>query len=252
MARTQTSEQHRAGQATLVAGVVPLVRHAWESLLEPHDLKGSAPKLTAAVQAILSRYGRASAAAALTAYRRQRLEAGVSGRPNLPMPSQPTQEFVRAAVEKTLSPLYGPTTPALIDATERNLAESVSQLVLEQSREATLTAVETDRAAKGWARVAEPGACAFCAMLATRGAVYKSADTAGADQNARFTGEGEFKYHDNCRCHVEPVFNAYEPTAQVRQWQAEWAQLKKDLGRSPSAYEWRRHFEGRSDGPRHN
>lgn len=42
-------------------------------------------------------------------------------------------------------------------------------------------------------RVPESGACEFCRMLATRGAVYLTAETAGAYR----------KYHAHCRCYVE-------------------------------------------------
>lgn len=45
----------------------------------------------------------------------------------------------------------------------------------------------------GYRRVPEPGACAFCLMLATRGAVYSSASTAGGDN----------RFHAHCRCHPQ-------------------------------------------------
>lgn len=40
---------------------------------------------------------------------------------------------------------------------------------------------------RGWVRVPEPGACAFCRMLATRGAVYTE-------------NSGNFRSHNRCRC----------------------------------------------------
>lgn len=46
---------------------------------------------------------------------------------------------------------------------------------------------------KAWRRVPEAGACDFCLMLATRGAVYKSDRTAGASK----------RYHRHCSCHAE-------------------------------------------------
>jgi len=46
---------------------------------------------------------------------------------------------------------------------------------------------------KAWRRAPERGACDFCLMLATRGAVYKTQRTAG-DGN---------KYHRHCRCRAE-------------------------------------------------
>lgn len=46
---------------------------------------------------------------------------------------------------------------------------------------------------KAWRRVPEAGACDFCLMLATRGAVYASDRTAGASK----------RYHRHCSCHAE-------------------------------------------------
>lgn len=44
-----------------------------------------------------------------------------------------------------------------------------------------------------YARAPEPGACAWCLMLSSRGAVYHSRSTAG-----------EFRrFHDDCRCQIE-------------------------------------------------
>ena len=80
--------------------------------------------------------------------------------------------------------------------------------------------------------------------MATRGAVYKSAGTAGQDANSRFTGDGEAKFHNNCHCTISPVFGAFEPSAHVRQWQADWQRLKDEHG-AVSMLLWRQFMEGR-------
>lgn len=224
-----------------MAGIGALIRHAWESLLDPHDLKGSGPRLTVAVEAIVGQYGRGSSAAALNSYRLQRREAGILGRPSLKMPSLPSHEDVTATVEHVLSPLYGPTDTQALDAAEQSLESSVERLVLDQGRTAIIDAVQDDKMAKGWARVTEPGCCYFCALLATRGAVYKSRDTASFEAHTKQpNGSG-----GTCRCHAEPVFNAYEPTAQIRQWASDHERLKDERGGKLSLIEWRRAFEGR-------
>ncbi|MDK8475528.1 hypothetical protein [Corynebacterium sp. MSK310] len=46
-----------------------------------------------------------------------------------------------------------------------------------------------------WARVAHPGACAFCTLLASRGFDYTSRSTAGG-------GYSGAHFHDHCRCLV--------------------------------------------------
>lgn len=244
MARSGTAEAHRSGQAALAGATAPLVDNAWDRLLDLHDLKGSVPRLVAAIQAILNRYGKASAAAGLTYYRSERVAAGVTGRaPRLSMPALPSTEDLTSTVEHVLTPLYGPADTAVEQNARESLASEVEQMVLDQSRLAVMGASEVDKAAKGWARVTEPGACSFCRLLATRGAVYGS--KAAADFRAHTkqpNGSG-----GTCRCHAEPVFNAYEPTAQVRQDQADYRDLTKRYGKSGRGIHiaWRQHVEGR-------
>lgn len=64
---------------------------------------------------------------------------------------------------------------------------------LDAGRETILTTVAGDDEAVGWARAASGRACAFCAMLASRGPVYREETVA-------------FKTHDHCSCTVEPVY----------------------------------------------
>lgn len=49
-----------------------------------------------------------------------------------------------------------------------------------------------------WYRVTQEGCCSWCAMQASRGAVFR--EDSWDDSDARFTGEGDVKGHDNCRC----------------------------------------------------
>jgi hypothetical protein len=74
---------------------------------------------------------------------------------------------------------------------------AASRLVLDSGRSALDATVRADRRALGWYRVTHGKACAFCAMLASRGAVYHTARAAG-DQH---------RYHDHCACTVEPIFS---------------------------------------------
>lgn len=57
-------------------------------------------------------------------------------------------------------------------------------------------------AGNGFARVPEPGACAFCLMLASRGAVYYSKEEAIKAGQSRYSRSNRMdkSYHDNCKC----------------------------------------------------
>lgn len=54
--------------------------------------------------------------------------------------------------------------------------------------------VRSDRRALGWQRVTSGDPCAFCAMVASRGPIYKE-DTV------------DFEAHDHCSCEPEPVYS---------------------------------------------
>ena len=66
-----------------------------------------------------------------------------------------------------------------------------------------------------YARVPSPGACSFCLMLATKGAVYyKDSFSSGDSSSSRFNGLGEARVHRNCKCRLlaEAFPGAYEGT----------------------------------------
>lgn len=110
-------------------------------------------------------------------------------------------------------------------------AGAASRHVLNGGRQSLLTLVEGDMRAIGWIRVTDGDPCSFCAMLASRGAVYKEDSFSRSDP--RFTGPGEFKVHDSCACTMEVVYSR----------QAAWP------GRGDEFYRmWRDDIEGRHSG----
>lgn len=75
--------------------------------------------------------------------------------------------------------------------------------------------------------------CPFCLMLASRGFVYLSAKSAGADGNGH--------YHANCDCRIVPGFDGmdyegYDPDALYFEWRdsthAEYMERRKDEGKA--------------------
>lgn len=66
----------------------------------------------------------------------------------------------------------------------------------------------------GYRRVGGAGrSCFFCAMLISRGAVYKSADTAGAVGGRNY--RAGHAYHDHCHCSAEPLYEHEDDPADV-------------------------------------
>lgn len=251
MAQQQAPERHVDGQVALASLLPDLVAQVWP-LLDVHDIRGSLPRIAAAVQAIVARYGAASSAAALQHYLSQRRAAGVPGRPVTRLAPPPAPAVVERAVSDAVATLYGTVTPESEQAALKALDAEVEKLVLDQSRQTVIDAVQSDRQARAWARVPNADACAFCLMLATRGAVYSSARAAGQrDATTKWADAKGYinSFHPNCRCHVEPVFGAYEPTARTRDAQALWKSSTRGKSGKDAMKAFRRAVEGRTGGP---
>lgn len=98
---------------------------------------------------------------------------------------------------------------------DREYQERVNEIRAKRVNE---NGVDTSAMTLRYYRMPEPGACSFCMMLATKGAVYFGADTPyqsvwgrqmGFRGARRFGGNRpeEWKAHNNCKCTMYPVFS---------------------------------------------
>jgi len=244
---SDSEQTNYAAQAAVAAAAALAIKKAF-SLIDPTNLRLTLPKFITAAQAVTSQYGAASRSLAVAHYADLRQHAGVSGNFQPKPVNLPPSAQVESAAGWATTDLWSPTNGTLPDEKVRQTAEdkasqAFERLVLNVGREQLVTAAEDDSDAIAWARSARPDACWFCAMLATRGAVYTSAEAAGqADPEEGETPIGldsqgkEFvnRFHTNCRCQIVPVFRSrktYEPAAHVRQWQALWNQTMRPNGK---------------------
>jgi hypothetical protein len=94
------------------------------------------------------------------------------------------------------------------DAALERISGGLEKRVAVAARETITQNVDNDPLGVGWQRQARATGCGFCQMLAGRGEVYKSRDTAN------------FGAHDHCQCVAMPAFGGrpvpvkpYTPTA---------------------------------------
>lgn len=226
----QAVQEQQQQQRGLTVALAASMATAW-TLIDLHDLAGSLPKYEAAVAALVFKFGQASAVLAQRFYRAERVSAGVPGtftpRPADPAGIVQVQKSIGWATKGLWSPpdssLPARTVEpaadspavnaAMAEANAKSLSNGAAQkMVVDAGRNTLIDAIEQDRHARGWARQARPVGCPFCAMLSTRGMVYRSEQTAS------------FPSHTNCHCVPVPVFaDHYEPPAYVRQWQQIYA-----------------------------
>lgn len=106
--------------------------------------------------------------------------------------------------------------------------------------------VKRDRVALGWIRVTRDEPCYFCAMLASRGIEYNAYSKGSFDRSdPRFFGSGTAKVHDNCQCHIKPVYTEDDAlVGRAEEFEAMWREWS--TGSSAQAIlTFRRGYEGR-------
>lgn len=122
----------------------------------------------------------------------------------------------------------------------RSLAGSAQRLALAGARETVERTVRRSSEIVGWRRVTDGDPCAWCAMLASRGAVYKSAASAG-DPRA-----GGTPYHDHDGCTAEPLYEHEDEPPEVAALYQQWLDATTGHSGKAAVNAFRRHWESRT------
>lgn len=246
---------YRAAVANTSLAVLRAMAGAWR-LLDPDDLsRTSSQWLEGSVQAVLA--GQRDAVRLASTYADQVRRLSVPDAPLFvpPNPRPPNAEQVRSSLEFTgiketaraiyraesvqqtqapdVEPVERDSTARTTEGTKQRVmqeglsraAGSAIRLVNTAGRDQLEDIVRADAVAIGWARSTKPGCCYFCAMLASRGYVYK--ETSFEASNAQFKGVGEQKVHDNCGCGLRPIYNPFDPLPdRVEELDQMWQDMK--------------------------
>lgn len=112
------------------------------------------------------------------------------------------------------------------------LSGAAARHVLDGDRGSVLATFNERPVLVGYRRILNsPHPCAFCVLLASRGAVYRSATATvvgrgGAARGARQIGEA---YHDRCSCTLEPLYEHEEEPAEALALQRQWEEATAGL-----------------------
>jgi hypothetical protein len=203
----QLTEAHRLAQRRIGLDTIARVRNTFP-LLDPEAIDATFGRWLATVEPIVQRQRQVSARVAaqyLIQYRAAEIGAEAAFTPTLagalPTRLLRTSMLVTgpAQIRSKLS-AGAPLVQVMSDA-EASAAAAAMRHTVNAGRDTILDTVNNDRRAHGWQRVTSANPCSFCALLATRGAVYRS------------EGRGSFPSHDACLCAAQPVYNADEPPA---------------------------------------
>ncbi|MFE4635063.1 hypothetical protein ACFRJ1_17035 [Streptomyces sp. NPDC056773] len=117
-------------------------------------------------------------------------------------------------------------------------AAASARVAMNGARSSTWTHMRRDRRSLGYVRLSRSGTpCGWCAMLISRGPVYKS--------RASATFADGDRYHDNCHCYAVPVwswgqYESSELTALSRQYESLWPKVTKGHTGKDAVSVWRR------------
>lgn len=191
--------------------IVSLAQRDLDGFLARLDWSDTAAAREALIEftdALVQTYGRPAALVAAQFYDDLRAtSAGATGRYRAVMADGPT----RSQIEGTVRWAMGQTDPADV------LSGALQRYVSESGRNTIALNSGRDPSAGAWARVPSGlVTCDFCRMLASRGPVYRSAETAGQGTH----------YHDRCDCVPTQIWDGddlpegYDPDALYEEYQA--------------------------------
>ncbi|AUG87193.1 head maturation protease [Streptomyces phage Omar] len=117
-------------------------------------------------------------------------------------------------------------------------AAAAERVAMNGGRSTVWNHMQRDRRVLGYIRLSRSGTpCGWCAMLISRGPVYRS-------QNSAEFADGD-KYHDNCHCYAEPVYTReqYASSANYelnRRYEELWPKVTRGLSGKAAVSAWRR------------
>ena len=216
----ELTEAHRAAQVQLGARTATLALSLWD-LLDLENIDGSIGRWFSALAEVVAANHRASGELAgryLAAHR----EIGVGAPPGSPVDAPDlnvqalrTSMLVTGPYRLRSNLAKGVGFDRAVDIARADSAGEAMRHALAGGRDRITAAVRSDPAIIGVQRVTSASPCHFCAMLASRGPVYRSEATAA------------FRPHSRCGCQPEPVYTRDAPlTPTAERFAAQWADAK--------------------------
>ena len=222
MATTATgralTEQHRQAQLAIRARFLRELTRLWPMISVDRLDETASLWINAVVDLILA-YREQSAGRSLTYYdalRTAEFGEPLSHRALYETLGAPNLGAIRASLLIT-GPVHvksligkGISAPRATMMALTEVSGAASRHVLNGGRQLLVDATEKDETTSHYARVTGADPCAFCAMLASRGAIYVSRATA-IHTTARAKAGAGHQYHDRCVCTVEPSWDRDAP-----------------------------------------
>lgn len=250
------TDQYRRAQVLIAAALTRDLVRLLKAMFNPADPGSSWAATRMAVAALIRDRRRQSADLAARYYPQLRSAAGVHTPFTAAAPLDLPDDRLMTNIDVTGIGMYqrvlkaGGTPTQAVDRSGVTLSGTASRLALEGGRSVVAETAQSDADAIGWMRVTDGDPCSWCAMLASRGAVYRSAGSAGGRKNAEFVGRGQFKFHDHCGCTVVAIWSQDDPRLDhADDLYDQWVQATQGHSGKAAVNAWRRYWENRDGQP---
>lgn len=219
MATKTQSDRYQRTQRDIVTLAQAEMRRWWTDV----DLSGNLGSVSRLAQQfvpdLLTVFSDGAAGVAADWYDEVRTDAAPGRRYRAVMADPAPVEQVRASTRWALTPLFeqGADSQAVLEL----LLGMTQRYIQLHARRTLLYNGQRDPVRPRWARVVRSAnPCAFCRMLASRGPVYLTAESAGQHE----------QWHDNCWCQPEPVWRDTDVWFDYRTYEQQYIEARRAVG----------------------
>jgi hypothetical protein len=231
------AEGHRAAQNRLSAALLTIISQSYRQAIgQGTEQRFIEQWIAATVPLVLSQ--RAQSAALARVYLR---DAGIS----VVTPEPVIREAVETSLFVTgwadlLQNLQRENYTAAIERAVTEVTGAADRHALNGGRDVVATSLQA-QTDFGWYRITAAKPCSWCAMLASRGAVYGRDSFAESDP--RFIGDGTVKVHDHCHCTLGYLPKGEQVPDRNASWRSLWDDVTKGLSGAAAQNAFRRAYE---------
>jgi hypothetical protein len=249
---TAAADTYRLQQVLISATLTRDLIRLLKALFNPANPGPSWAVARMAIASLIRDRRRQSADLAARYYPTLRSIAGVHTPVQVAPPIELVDDRLMANIDATGIGMYqkalraGATQAQALDRAGVTLSGTGSRLALEGGRSVIDETVKGDGKAIGWIRITDAAPCSWCLMMASRGAVYRSAETAGRAKASHFAGGSDFAWHDHCGCTAAPVFSDTDPRLDhADALYDQWLQATQGHSGQAAINAWRRYWDNR-------
>jgi hypothetical protein len=197
----ELAHRHRSEQLALRAAMLQTLIGLWPTL-RPDQLDRTFPAWALSVGQLIVTRRAVSAGLAERYLRAERFASGVPGDPTIVPAGQiepgriATSLRVTSVIAVKQSMLAGQPVQQALDNAFVQSSGAATRLALDGGRETVIGSMQADPHVTRFRRITAENPCPFCLLLAGRGAVYLTAESAGENN----------QFHDHCSCVIAPEY----------------------------------------------